>query len=182
MSILIDIILFVLLIVILIIFVKYNKLVKRCNSVKNAKANIEIYLNKRFDLIPNVVECVKSYSGHEKGTLEEITSLRSSYNSSKSFNINDASKLNNKLTNILATVEAYPDLKADSQYLNLQGELRNIENELEEARKVYNNEVRLYNTSIESVPTNIIASIFDFRKAAYFKVESDKKENIKVNL
>ena len=178
----IYIILVVLLVVILIILFKYNQMIKLLNKVKKAKANIEIYLNKRFDLIPNLVETVKGYSNYEGNTLEEIVSLRNNYNSQKNFSLKEANQLNNELNKYLAIVENYPDLKANNQYMNLQSELRRIENELEQARRIYNDEVTRYNTAIETVPSNIIASIFAFRKTDLFQLEEHKKENIKVEL
>ena len=179
---LVYIILAVLLVVILLVLSKYNTLIRAKNRVKNAKANIEIYLNKRFDLIPNLVETVKGYSKHEGETLEKITSLRTTYSNQKNFDLNEAGELNNKLTKYLAVVEAYPDLNANDEYMNLQSELSRIESELEKARTNYNYYVTSYNTLIESVPTNIIANIFAFKKASWFQAEEDKKENIKVDL
>ena len=176
------IILTVILIIILIIFAKYNKLIKLQNRVKRAKANIAIYLNKRFDLIPNLVECIKSYSKYEGNTLEEIVSLRNNYHQHKDLGMKEASMMNNKLNQYLAIVEAYPDLKANTQYMSLQSELSKIENELQRARHTYNDEVTRYNTLIETVPSNIVASIFAFRKASLFQIEEEKKENIKLDL
>lgn len=179
---LVYIILAVLLVVILLILSKYNTLIRAKNKVKNAKANIEIYLNKRFDLIPNLVETVKGYSKHESETLEKITSLRNTYSKQENISLNEAGELNNKLTRYLATIEAYPDLKANDEFMNLQGELSRIESELEKARTSYNFYVTSYNTLIETVPTNIIANIFAFRKADWFQADEDKKENIKVEV
>lgn len=179
---LVYIILTVILIVILIIFVMYNKLIKLLNRVKKAKANIEIYSNKRFDLIPNLVECVKSYSKYEGGTLEDIVTLRNIYNQNKNLNLKQVEQMNGRLDKYLAIVENYPNLKADSQYMSLQSELKEIEDELERARHIYNDEVTNYNTVIESVPSNIVASIFAFKKAELFQIENYKKENIKLDL
>ena len=179
---LVYIILTVMLIIILIIFIMYNKLIKLLNRVKKAKANIEIYSNKRFDLIPNLVECVKSYSKYEGNTLEEIVSLRNSYNQNKNLNIKQVEQMNDRLNKYLAIVENYPDLKANTQYISLQNELSKIEDELQNARHIYNDEVTTYNTVIESVPSNIVASIFAFKKAELFQVEDHKKENIKLDL
>ena len=179
---LVYIILTVILIVILIIFVMYNKLIKLLNRVKKAKANIEIYSNKRFDLIPNLVECVKSYSKYEGGTLEDIVTLRNIYNQNKNLNLKQVEQMNGRLDKYLAIVENYPNLKADSQYMILQSELKEIEDELERARHIYNDEVTNYNTVIESVPSNIVASIFAFKKAELFQIENYKKENIKLDL
>lgn len=179
---LIYIICAVLLIVILMIFSKYNKLIKLLNRVKKAKANIEIYSNKRFDLIPNLVECVKSYSKYEGTTLEDIVALRNNYRGNSHMNIGQVSEMNDKLNQYLAVVENYPDLKANTQYLDLQNELSKIEEELQRARHKYNDEVTEYNTVIESVPSNIVASIFAFKHAELFQIEEHKRENVKINL
>lgn len=179
---LVYIILIVLLIIILIIFVMYNKLITLLNRVKKAKANIEIYSNKRFDLIPNLVECVKSYSKYEGTTLEDIVALRNNYNNKKNLNVNQVGQMNDKLNKYLAVVENYPNLKANSQYMDLQDELSKIEEEIQRARHIYNDEVTEYNTVVESVPSNIIASMFAFRKAELFQIDEYKRENIKLDL
>lgn len=179
---LIYIILGVLLIIILIIFKKYNQLIKLQNRVKKAKANIEIYLNKRFDLIPNLVECVKNYAKYESETLEDIVSLRNHYINQKNLNIKQAEAMNDRLNEYLVVVENYPNLKADTGYLNLQKELKEVETNLEKARHVYNDEVTKYNTQIETIPSNVVASIFAFKKTELFQVEERKRENININL
>ena len=179
---LLYIILFVILLIILLIFIKYNKLIRLLNRVKRAKANIEIYSNKRFDLIPNLVECVKGYSKHESTTLEDIVALRNSYNKNEHLNLGQVSDMNNKLNKYLAIVENYPDLKANSQYMSLQTVLKNVENELQRARHIYNDEVTRYNTAIEVVQSNIVASIFAFKHAELFEIEEHKKDNVKIEL
>ena len=179
---LVYIILFVILVVIILIFMIYNKLIKLLNKVKKAKANIEIYSNKRFDLIPNLVECVKGYSKHESTTLEDIVALRNNYNQNKDFNMKQAGQMNNRLNQLLAVVENYPNLKADAQYMSLQNELKEIEDELEMARRRYNDVVTSYNTVIESVPSNVVASIFAFKHAELFTIDEHKRENVKINL
>ena len=176
------VILVVILIVIFAILGKYNELVKLQNRVKKAKANIEIYLNKRFELIPNIVESVKGYSKHESGTLENIVSLRNKFENNQNMSIDEAGKMNDQLNKYLAIVENYPDLKANTQFLNLQNQLREIEDDLEYSRRIYNDDVTRYNTLIETVPSNIVASIFAFRKAELFQIEEHKKENIKIDL
>ena len=163
----IYIVLTVLLIVILVIIAKYNKLVKLFNKMKKAKSDIEICLNKRFDLMPNLVETVKGYSKHENGTLEKITALRSEYNNKNHMDIKSANEMNNELTKYLAVVEAYPELKADTEYLNLQSELSIVEDQLKDAREIYNHVANNYNTAIEVVPSNIVAAIFGFKKAEF---------------
>lgn len=179
---LIYIILVVILIINFVIFGMYNKLIRLQNRVKKAKANIEIYLNKRFELIPNLVETVKGYSKHESTTLEDITALRSNYNNNKDLSIKQAEEMNNELNKYLAIVENYPDIKANTQYMSLQNELRNIEDQLGRARHIYNDVVTSYNTTIETIPSNIVASIFDFKKADLFEAEENRKDNIKIEL
>ena len=182
MSNIVYIILLVVLIVIIVVLFMYNKLVRLYNKVKKSKSDIEIYLNKRFDLIPNLVECVKSYSKYEDETLEKIVSLRSDYSKMDNLKVSDVNELDNKLTKYLAVVEAYPDLKANTEYLNLQRELRDIEDKLSMARERYNDVATNYNVATEVVPSNIVSSIFAFKKVDLFKLEDSKKENIKVEL
>ena len=179
---LIYIILFVILILIVIILFMYNKLVRLQNRVKRSQSNIEVCLNKRFELIPNIIECVKGYSKYEKSTLEVITSLRNDYNSQKNLSLKKASQMNTELNKYLAIVENYPDLKANSEFMNLQHNLRSIEDELQRIRHIYNDDVTRYNTTIESVPSNIVASLFAFRQAELFQLDDAKKENIKVEM
>lgn len=181
LKVILNICLVVLLIVDLFILVLYNKLIKLQNKVKKAKANIEIYLNKRFDLVPNLVECIKSYTKHEESTLEGIVNLRNRYNNQTHMNVNEASKMNSDLTKFLVTFENYPDLKADSQYMSLQNKLSTLEDELERARHRYNDDVMRYNVAIESVPSNIVASMFAFKKAELFKVEERKEDNVSIS-
>ena len=182
METIIYIILTIVLIIILIILSKYNQMIRLLNKVKKSSANIEIYLKKRFDLIPNLVECVKGYSNYEKETLESIISLRNNYNNQKELNIKEVNKMNNELNKYLAIIEKYPELKADEQYLNLQKQLNNTENELVHTRQIYNEEVTKYNTLIETVPSNIVASMFAFKKAELFQIEEENKKNIKIEL
>ncbi len=178
----IYIVLIIVLIINLSIFSKYNKFIELQNRIKKGQASIDIYSNKRFDLIPNLVECIKSYSKYESNTLEDIVSLRSSYQQQKNMNIKQVEKMNNELNKYLAIVEAYPELKANDQYLSLQQELKEVEDELENARHRYNDVVTTYNTAIESVPSNIVAAIFAFKKAELFQIEAAKKENISIKL
>lgn len=165
-----------------VILSKYNKLVRLQNKVKKAKSNISVCLKKRFDLIPNLVETVKGYSTHENKTLKEITDLRSNYQGQQDLSIKEIEEANSKFNKLLAVVENYPDLKANSQYISLQNELRKIEDLLVLSRKAYNDVVTSYNTVIETVPSNIVASIFAFRKADLFEIETNVSDNIKVEL
>ena len=173
-----KIIAIILIIVIIYILLKYNKLVKLRNKVKQSKSGIDIYLNQRFDLIPNLVECVKAYTNHEKETLEKITEMRAQYTNNK--NLKNAEKLNNSINSILAVAENYPELKASEQYLNLQTNLQKMESQLQAARRIYNFDVTKYNTKIETVPTNIVAGIFGFKKEELFQIEDFKRENVDI--
>ena len=156
-----------------------NNLVKKRNAVKQSKSGIDVYLNQRFDLIPNLVECVKGYSKHEQSIITEIADLRTSYmNQSK--DIKSAENLNNKMNQLIAVAENYPELKASEQYLNLQKNLTKIESQLQAARRIYNADVTNYNNKIELVPSNIIAKMFGFKPAQLFEIEEYKKENIKI--
>ena len=168
--------------IILIVFSMYNSLVRMRNKVRQAKSGIDVYLNQRFDLIPNLVECVKGYSKHEKGIFENIVKLRVEYMNNKGTDLKKAEKLNDNMNQIIAVAENYPELKASEQYLNLQKNLSKIESQLQAARRIYNNEVTKYNTKIATVPSNIIASIFGFSEESLFTIEEYKKENIKVEL
>lgn len=169
-------------IITLIIFTMYNLLVKMRNKVRQAESGIDVYLNQRFDLIPNLVECVKGYSKHEKEIFESTVNLRTQYLNNKKTNLKQAEELNNNINKIMAVAENYPQLKASEQYLNLQRNLTKIESQLQAARRIYNNEVTKYNTEISTVPKNIIAKIFGFKEANLFTIEEYKKENIGIKL
>ena len=177
-----NIVLIIIFIIILVIFRKYNQFIRLRGGVKKAKANIETCLNKRFELIPNLVETVKGYSKYEEGTLENIVSLRNKYNSTDNINLQEANDMNNKLNELLVLVENYPDLKANTQYLSLQQELSKIENDLERARVVYNDEVTRYNIALDVVPSNLIAGLFAFKKAELFQIADDNKDVVKIEL
>ena len=174
----------ILIIVIIIdgaILIGYNKLVRMKNIVKSSESKIDVVLKKRLDLIPNIVNCVKAYAEHESDTLEDVVKARNDYQNGN-HSLTEANNVNNKLNKLIALVENYPDLKANSEFNNLQHQLSNIEDELADQRKRYNNAVTSYNTTIESVPTNIIASLFSFKQAELFKLAEDQKEDLKIEL
>ena len=175
------IILIIVAIIILRILSKYNKIVKLQNKVKQSESGIDVYLNQRFDLIPNLVECVKAYAKHEKEVLESITKMRSEYMKGNK-NLKEAKKINDSMNKILAIAENYPALKASEQFLDLQKNLSKMESQLQAARRIYNNEVTKYNTKISVVPDNIIAKMFGFKQKELFEIEEYKKENINVDL
>ena len=159
----------------------YNRLVRLRNNVKQSESGIDVYLNQRFDLIPNLVECVIAYTKHERETLEKITELRSMYAKNNKLDIKKASELNNSINHIMAVAENYPELNSSEQYLNLQKNLTKMESQLQAARRIYNNDVTKYNTKMETAPSNVIAKMFGFEKAELFQIEEYKKENIKID-
>ena len=179
MDTLILIILIIVAILIIAIIKIYNKIIKLQNRVKSSESGIDIYLNQRFDLIPNLVECVKAYTKHEKELLENIVKQRAEYSQNK--DLKKASELNNNLNKIIAVVENYPELKASEQFLNLQNNLVKVESQLQAARRIYNMDVQKYNSTIQIVPNNIVASIFGFKEKDFFQIEEYKKENIKID-
>lgn len=174
-------ILIIIAIILITILVLYNNLVKARNQVKQAESGIDVYLNQRFDLIPNLVECVKAYSKHEKEIFTEIANLRTSYMTQPK-NIKNAENLNNKMNQLIAVAENYPELKASEQYLNLQKTLTKLESQLQAARRIYNAEVTNYNNKISVIPSNLIAGLFGFKEAKLFEIEEYKRENINIKL
>ena len=176
----INICLIIVIIITGILLIDYNRFIKKNNKVKERQSQIDVLLNQRFDLIPNLVETVKGYAKHESGTLQEVVNLRSSYNN-HGFSIDETEKVDKKINNIMMLAESYPDLKANSQFLSLQKDLNDIENKLNYARTSYNNAVTSYNNLVESVPSNIIAKIFSFKRKELFKIDEEKRNNVKVN-
>ena len=148
-------------VVVIVIVSIYNSLVTSYKKVERSRSLVDIYLKKRFDLIPNLVECVKSYSKHEKETLEMVTQLRNNYENNGS--VEDANKLNAYYNKCIALIEAYPDLKAGENYLNLQKELSKVESEIEASRRIYSSDITRYNTKVQTFPTNIFAGIFGYK-------------------
>lgn len=178
----IIVILFIVLVILLSVLKMYNDFIKLKNRIKQSESGIDVYLNQRFDLIPNLVECVKSYTKYETETLDKIVELRNSYNQNNGLDLEKATELNNNINKILVVAENYPELKSSEQYLNLQKNLSKVESQLQAARRIYNNDVTNYNTKIDTVPANIIATIFGFKKADLFQIEEYKKENINIEL
>lgn len=148
----------------------YNGLVQLRNKVKNAFAQIDAQLQRRFDLIPNLVETVKGYAGHEKEVLENVAASRSGY--MKASSNEQKLEMNNQLTSTLKTLfavaESYPDLKANTNFMSLQKELSETEDKLVYARQFYNDAVTIYNNKIQMFPGNLIAGIFGFKEEALF--------------
>lgn len=176
----------IVLIVLLIVYVVavYNSLVADRNKVKNAWSQIDVELQRRFDLIPNLVESVKGYMEHEEKILSEVAELRSSWASATT--VAEKSTLNNQLTeslkSLMAIAENYPDLKANQNFLELQNELENTENKISYSRRDYNDTVTRFNIKLEAFPSNLVASAFKFEKEELFEVKDDSvRENVKVS-
>ena len=170
------------LIVIMFIIISFNNFVSLRNKVKQAKSSIEVYLNQRFDLIPNLVECVKGYMKHESETFTKIAEMRASYNDDKEKDLKKGSVLNSECNKLLAVGENNPNLEANEQFINLQKSLSKMESQLQAARRVYNGDVTLYNTTISTFPNVLVAKMFGFKEFELFEIEEYKKENINIDL
>ena len=173
----------VILIVLWIIFA-YNGLIRKKMKTENAWGQIDVQLQRRFDLIPNLVNCVKGYMQHEEDVLTKVTELRTSWANAKGPDekINLDNQLNGALKTIMAVSENYPDLKANQNFSELQEELRNTENKISYSRQFYNDSVTIFNTALSVFPTNIIASIFGFKPASLFVVTDEQtRQNVKVD-
>ena len=173
-------------IVILVILVAgaYNGLVASRNRVKDQWSQIDVQLKQRADLIPNIVETVKGYAKHEKETLEDVVKARNALNTAST--VEDEMKANNQITGALnklfALSEAYPELKANENFMSLQRDLKDIEDKISYARQFYNDSVMTYNNKVQMFPTNIIANIFNFKESKFFEIENEKdKETPKVS-
>ena len=156
----------------------YNSLVKARNVIQESWRQIDVELNRRYDLIPNLVETVRGYASHERGVLEKVTSLRQNamalaaqvQGAPNEQRAAAESALTEAVRGLMVSVESYPNLKSNTNYLELQRELADTEDRIAASRRFYNANVRDYNTRIESVPTNIIAGMGKFERATYFEV------------
>ncbi len=160
-----------------------NKFVVLRNKVEEGYATIEVYLKKRYDLIPNLLETVKGYVKHEKETFIKVTEARNgAINASPAEQAVAENNLSNTLKSLFAVAESYPELKADSQFINLQNQLTSIETELAQSRKYYNALIKNFNTSIEVFPANIVANMMKLEKKEYFQIEdSIERQNVKIS-
>ncbi len=162
--------------------IQYNGLVSVRNRIENGWAQIEVQLKRRYDLIPNLVETVKGYATHEKSTLDAVISARNAAMGATGVagKASAENGLNGTLKSMFALSEAYPDLKANTNFLNLQEELTGSEDKIAYARQYYNDEVRAYNTKIQSFPTNILARRFKFAQREYFEVAETERGTVSV--
>ncbi len=171
-------------VVLLILYIvsTYNGLVGMRNRVKDQWAQIDVQLKRRFDLIPNLVETVKGYADHEQETLKGVIEARNKFNVAKTpeeeMKAND--QLSNFVSKLFALSEAYPDLKANQNFMSLQADLKDTEDKIASARQFYNDTVLTLNNKIEMFPSNIIASMFKFTKEPFFEANEESREAVKV--
>jgi len=170
-------------IILLWVIYTYNRLITLRNRTKEAWADIDVQLKRRYDLIPNLVETVKGYAAHERELFEKVTEARTKAMAAQTVKEKGEAEnfLSQNLKSLFAVAENYPDLKASVNFLELQRELAYTENKIQAARRFYNGNVRDLNIKIESFPSNIIAKIFNFQKAEFFEIEeAAAKEPVKV--
>jgi len=165
------------------LLITYNGLVSMRNRIENAWAQIDVQLKRRYDLIPNLVETVKGYAAHERETLEAVIQARNLAMTAQG--PHDQAEAENMITGALKSVfalsEAYPDLKANENFLNLQEELTGTEGRIAYARQFYNDTVYRYNTKVQSVPSNIVANQFNFAEREYFEVDEAARGTVEVD-
>lgn len=162
----------------------YNSFIKLRNIVEESFSTMDVYMKKRYDLIPNLVETVKGYAAHEQGTFEKVVAARNA--AQNATNVEDKLAAENILTGTLkslfALAEAYPDLKANANFMDLQAQLQIVEQDIANSRKYYNATVKEYNTKTEQFPSNIIANIFHFERKPMFELDSEaERQNVNVS-
>lgn len=160
----------------------YNSLVKLRNTVEEGFATMDVYLKKRYDLIPNLVETVKGYAKHESEVFEKVTEARAGVQSASSVEekLKNENALSGTLKTLFAVSEAYPELRANENFLNLQDQLEKIEEDIANARKYYNAVVKEMNNKVEMFPTNIVAGIFGFKRQPMFEAPAEERGNVSV--
>lgn len=165
-------------------FIVYNGLVKLENKVKEAFATMDVYLKRRWDLIPNIVETVKGYAKYEKSTLESVINLRNGQYENMSTNdkIDTNEKVTTGISKLMMLAESYPELKANQNFLDLGSQLTKVEDDIANSRKYYNAVVRMMNNKVQMFPSNIFAHLFRFKENKFFEANKRDRENIKVEL
>lgn len=160
----------------------FNKLAKQKVLVDEAQADIETFLKQRFDMIPNLVEIVKGYAKHEQDTFSKITEMRSKAMSAGSLEekMEYDKKLSGAITQLFAVAENYPELKANENFKELQASLKELENNIQKARRFYNGTVRDFNTMIAVFPNNLIAGILGYKAMPFFEASEEEQENVKI--
>ena len=176
------IVIVIIVIIVLYAFITYNNFIKLKNMVKEAFATMDVYLKKRWDLIPNIVETVKGYAKHEEDTLKEVVELRnSSYDSmSDDEKVKTNQKISKDINKIMLLAESYPDLKASANFQDLSRELSKVEEDIANSRKYYNGVVEMFNNKVEMFPSNIFAKLFGYKSKEMFETNNQERENVKV--
>lgn len=166
------------------ILITFNDFIKLNNKVKEAFATMDVYLKKRWDLVPNLVETVKGYADHEKSTLEKVIELRNEVydNLSDENKIKANEKMTESIRKIMFLSESYPELKASENFVNLSKELTKLEDEIAQSRKYYNAVVRMFNNKVEMFPSNIIAKISGYKSKLMFEATDEERKSVKVEL
>ncbi len=181
---LVYIIIFLVIVLVLLVLLTYNKFVKLNNRVDEAFSTMDVYLKKRWDLIPNIVDTVKGYAKHEKSVFEEIVKLRNS--SYDNMNSDEKIDINNKLSygidNVMMIAERYPELKSNENFMDLSKQLTKNEDDIANARKFYNANVRKFNDFVQVFPNNIVAMLFGYKKKNMFEIKEIERNNVQINL
>ena len=171
----------ILLVIVVWAVMVYNSLVSLRNKVKEGFSTMDVFMKKRFDLIPNLVQTVKGYASHEAEVLEKVVALRNGASSMEA-KLEADKQISQALRNLYVQVEAYPELKASQNFLNLQDQLQHVEEDIANARRYYNGCVRIYNTKIEQFPGVLIANLFHFSQSDMYEVaDAAERENVKVD-
>ncbi len=180
----VTVLIVVIVVLLLLVVMAYNGLIRRRNQVDNAWSQIDVQLKRRYDLIPNLIETVKGYAAHEEGVFTKVTEARANAINSQNAGIGQQAQAENMLSGALkslfAVAEAYPELKANQNFLSLQEELTSTEDRIAYARQFYNDAVTTYNTKLQVFPTNIIAGISSFKPREYFQTDDAERGPVKV--
>ena len=176
------IILIIIVLLVLYVISTYNGLIQARNKVKDQFSQIDVQLKRRFDLIPNLVETVKGYAKHESETLEKVIQARNNYANAKTEaeKVEASNEMSRGVMNIMALAESYPELKANTNFMDLQNQLKEVEDKIGYARQFYNDTVLMYNNKVEMFPGNLIASMFNFKKEVFFEANEKERENVQV--
>ena len=181
---LIYIIITIIVLIIIYLWATYNSLIKLSNTVKESFSTMDVYLKKRWDLIPNIVETVKGYAKHEKSTLKEVIELRNSTYDNMSTNekVDVNNKLSERIDKLMVIAEEYPVLKANDNFKDLSQQLTKVEEDIANSRKYYNGAVRIFNDKVQMFPSNIVAKMLGFKEQKMFEITTLQRENVKVKL
>jgi LemA protein len=172
----------VLVLLLIVLVTLFNKLAKQKVLVEEASADIETFLKQRYDMIPNLVEIVKGYAKHEQETFKSITEMRAKAMSAGSLEekMEIEGELTKALSRIVAVAENYPELKANTNFLELQSALKELENNIQKSRRFYNGAARDFNTMIAVFPNNLLSGIFGFKKVAFFEATEEEQKNVEI--